>query len=274
EYLAKMAGAKPKDKAQWLDKALTVIPNNILLAHYKEELNAIKSMETDGSTSFKDKYELLETIFGLETRLGERKIDTEAIVKDIDAALAKYKTTKEQTQSLYLLKFQTLQRTQPPTGTEALLDQAYAAAPDSDQAEKIKGMKSYYFPKLVLPATLKSSIIPYSGQQEIKAFDGDKDSFFVGSKPPQKDDTFELALTKAQAFKTATVFTGHSNHPKLILDKGVLEISYDGQTFTQAAQFEEGKATATLNGAPLKAVRIKVTEGQKQMLIISEIVLE
>jgi hypothetical protein len=106
------------------------------------------------------------------------------------------------------------------------------------------------------------------------AFDGDPKTFFASSQNPTTTDHFTLILDKPVAVKSIEITTGKPTDNTDVLDAGTLEVSGDGEAFTQAAKFTNGSASAKLNGKPVKAIRIKPTADLKHPLAIREITID
>ena len=91
----------------------------------------------------------------------------------------------------------------------------------------------------VVDTTLKT------GSKQIRqfAFDGDDTTFFASKQNPGVSDHFTLFFERPVSVQSVAVVTGKSDPAKTDkLDAGVLEVSADGKTFTEAARFVGGEA--------------------------------
>jgi hypothetical protein len=104
------------------------------------------------------------------------------------------------------------------------------------------------------------------------AFDGDPKSFFGSAKNPIAKDHFTLIFDKPVTLKSITATTGKPDGSDK-LDAGVLQVSSDGATFTDAGKFAAGIATAKNKGKVI-AVRIKPSTDLTHPLAISEITID
>lgn len=104
------------------------------------------------------------------------------------------------------------------------------------------------------------------------AFDGDPKTFFGSAKNPTARDHFTLIFDKPVTLKSITATTGKPDGSDK-LDAGVLQVSSDGTTFTDAGKFADGIAT-TKNKGKVIAVRIKPSSDLTHPLAISEIAID
>jgi hexosaminidase len=124
-------------------------------------------------------------------------------------------------------------------------------------------------------STVETSLSTHDKFWPELAFDGRTDTFFWAGRDLKVDDQFSLHFKAAIAKAvTVTVTTGgpaSANSDQL--EKGVLEASSDGKTWTEIASFENGKASGKLV-AGTNYLRLRVTAAQKNWLILREIVIE
>lgn len=106
------------------------------------------------------------------------------------------------------------------------------------------------------------------------AFDGDATTFFASVQNPTAKDHFTLVLDKAVKVKSIGVTTGRPADGADKLEAGVLEVSADGTTFTEAGKFAGGAASAKPKAAAVKAVRIRPAADMKHPLAIREIAID
>ena len=105
------------------------------------------------------------------------------------------------------------------------------------------------------------------------AFDGDSKSFFGSAKNPTARDHFTLVFDKPVTLKSITATTGKPDGSDK-LDAGVLQISTDGKTFTDAAKFATGIASSKAKSQNVIAVRIQPSADMTHPLAISEITID
>jgi len=105
------------------------------------------------------------------------------------------------------------------------------------------------------------------------AFDGDPKTYFGSLKNPTAKDDFTLVFDKPVTIKSITATTGKPDGTDK-LDAGVIQLSADGTTFTDAGKFAEGVATIKGKGEKVLAVRIKPSADMTHPLAISEIAIE
>jgi len=104
------------------------------------------------------------------------------------------------------------------------------------------------------------------------AVDGRPGTFFWTTRGLTTQDHFTLTFAKPVALNDVEVITGKPEGGDS-LEKGVLEISEDGTTFSEVAPFKYGNASAALNDKQIKALRIRPTKAQGGWLAIREIYL-
>ncbi len=143
------------------------------------------------------------------------------------------------------------------------------AGPEADQST----YRTY-----ILPAKIETTLKPYEDYDAVRAFDGSRDSYFWGHHYDAgltADDTFTVILDTPAEFESIKVITGQRDHKDDFLHDGVLEISADGNTFEQVAEFKKGVAeTDWKEKKTIKAVRIRATAKQEFWLTIREIELK
>ena len=124
-----------------------------------------------------------------------------------------------------------------------------------------------------LTATIETSLSTASDQVRQLAFDGDQDSYFASGANAGPADHFTLAFDQPAAVQSIRVVTGRSNGGDA-LESGALQVSDDGKTFTDLAKFSSGAASAELQGARVRAVRLVPTQELKHSLAIREIEIQ
>lgn len=124
-------------------------------------------------------------------------------------------------------------------------------------------------------STVETSLSTHAENWPELAFDGRENTFFWAGRELKTDDHFTLHL-KAPLAKEATVTmntggTSSANGDRL--EKGVLEISADGNAWKEIATFEDGKTTGKAPQGTAH-LRLRVTAPQTNWLIIDEIGVE
>jgi hypothetical protein len=90
---------------------------------------------------------------------------------------------------------------------------------------------------------------------------------------PGRDDNLILELDPPQSLAAVSVVTGLGGTGSGELQNGVLEVSADGKTFTNAVNFAHGRATVDVAGKTIAAARIRLTGAQSDDLVIRDISL-
>jgi hexosaminidase len=98
-------------------------------------------------------------------------------------------------------------------------------------------------------------------------------AFFRTQWLPGRDDNLIVELDPPQSLAAVSVVTGLGGTGSGELQNGVLEVSADGKTFTNAVNFADGRATVDVAGKTLAAARIRLTGAQSDNLIIRDISL-
>ncbi len=100
--------------------------------------------------------------------------------------------------------------------------------------------------------------------------DGDESTYLATRQPPKKEQYFAVTFDEPTTVGALSVITG-KNDTKERLASGVLEVSEDGTTFTQAAEFKDGGASAPAPAKPIKTLRVRVTADGTETLTLREI---
>ena len=122
-------------------------------------------------------------------------------------------------------------------------------------------------------AVVETTLGTSGGQIRQFAFDGDETSFFASSQPPGRDDHFTLVLDAPVSARSIAVFTGRSDGSER-LESGVLEVSVDGKTFNELANFTDGAARGKPGVPKIRAVRIRPQRDHVHALAIREISID
>lgn len=124
-------------------------------------------------------------------------------------------------------------------------------------------------PKLILPAQIETNITAIKYYNPEYAFDGREDTFFSSSYAVGKGDYFTVILNEAQIVKGIEVICDDS---KEFLSCADLLISTDNTNFVKVAEFNKyGRASASLIGESIKAIKIDVQGKHFNRLTIREI---
>ena len=114
------------------------------------------------------------------------------------------------------------------------------------------------------------------GQHEQNApenvLDGNPETIYWNNREVKAGDALTVTFAQPQSPEKIRVLTGQAlaGGGGDMLQKGVLEISADGKTFTQIAEFKNGVAAGEVKG-PVKAIRLRATAAQNQWLVVREI---
>ncbi len=123
-------------------------------------------------------------------------------------------------------------------------------------------------------ALIYSTMPSTSAHRPEMALDGDPGTYFKSVYGMSEGDDFLVLLSRPVPLRWLRITTGDADGQDLLGDAAV-EISADGATYRKAAAFDKaGVAQATLNGAPVRSLRIKLNRGKGvPALLIREISL-
>ena len=138
------------------------------------------------------------------------------------------------------------------------------------------GSESFLVEALVVlgKARVRSSLTAERGFPLERAFDLDESSAFWSDRALRADDHLTLELFGVRTLKHARVTTGDAERPEDTLQRGVLEVLPVDAGWTAVADFSEGKVDCDLPGRPIRAVRLRCTESQKNWLRVHEFTIE
>lgn len=143
DYLAKAASAQGVAKARLLDKAISGIDSELALGTYRETIDEIIALDEKDEAKLKSKYEGLVKAIDFKRQLQEIQQaagkDPAAGVAKIDALIEESKVTGESLQEALFAKGAILFRSDKAASRKAL-EEAAAAAPDSDLGKRIDGI--------------------------------------------------------------------------------------------------------------------------------------
>ncbi len=127
------------------------------------------------------------------------------------------------------------------------------------------------------PAAMAETNISHYGSHNVQNLtDWSRDSFFWSNRPVKKGEYILLSLAEPVECSFIESRTGKLDNANAdLLTDGVLEISADGKTFQQVAEFAYGTAKAEFSKKKIKAIRIRVTaDGADQWLVVQNIRLK
>ncbi|HEV57230.1 MAG TPA: DUF255 domain-containing protein [Phycisphaerales bacterium] len=276
ELLAKAATlTDPLEKAKRLDAALELLEPSLANQFYTEQIDQIVQLDPDNAAGLRNKYIVRKSFGDVENALARQ--DYTKALELLDDMLKTLTLNGEQTQQAHYARAHALHFLQRSAEEKQALEQALAAAPDSEVAEGLRRLIAQLFPpppSLAHPAQISTTMQTYQGYVPERAFDGNEGSYFWSAQAVPADATFTVSLDQAQPVQQIDVTTGGEQLSPFALAGGVLEVSTDGTTFEKVADFENGRAQAAVQGKTLKAVRIRCTQPQPQGLVIREITLK
>jgi hypothetical protein len=121
-------------------------------------------------------------------------------------------------------------------------------------------------------ASVETTLATASANIRQLAFDGDVSTFFASEKNARASDHFTLVFDKPVAVERIEVITGRPDGSDW-LEAGKLETSEHKEKFSDRASFEHGEATATLDHAPIAAIRITPSKDLAHPLAIRDIMI-
>jgi hypothetical protein len=122
-------------------------------------------------------------------------------------------------------------------------------------------------------ARIETTLSTASRQIRQFALDGDNGTYFNSVQNPGSADHFTLIFDTPVVVNSIAVATGRPDGGDL-LEAGKLEMSTDGKTFQDRANFSGGMAYAIPGHQPIRAVRIKPTEQLMHPLAIRELTID
>jgi Peptidase of plants and bacteria len=127
--------------------------------------------------------------------------------------------------------------------------------------------------KSPVSASIETTLSTASRQIRQFAFDGDAGTYFGSAQNPGTADHFTLIFDEPVIVSSIAVVTGRSDGSDA-LDAGKLEVSVDGKTFHDRANFSAGTAYAVPGIAPIRAIRIKPSQQLGHPLAIREVTID
>lgn len=122
-------------------------------------------------------------------------------------------------------------------------------------------------------STVETSLGLYQEHWPELAFDGNPDTFFWADRALKEGDHLTIHFKEARSGQVKVTTGGASSQNGDKLASGVLEASADGSKWSEVAAFSDGSAAGPLP-AGSKHLRIRVTKGQENWLIVSEVTVE
>lgn len=127
--------------------------------------------------------------------------------------------------------------------------------------------------KVPITASVETTLGTASRQIRQFAFDGDAATYFGSIQNPGTADHFTLVFDEPVVVHSVVVITGRPDGSEM-LDRGKLETSIDGKTFTDRANFAAGTAYAVPGSKPIRAIRIKPGQQLTHPLAIRELTID
>lgn len=134
--------------------------------------------------------------------------------------------------------------------------------------------------EMTLPATIDTNMPALGNFLPAYAFDGKETTSFISNRHIQCGDHLTIVLNTPETFSQIRVLTGpyfcrDAGTENALGDGALLQISTDGTTFSDAATFHNGNATAQWpKGQPVKSIRILSQKSQPHKLAIGDIFVE
>lgn len=123
-----------------------------------------------------------------------------------------------------------------------------------------------------LRATVESTLPTGAGRIRQFAFDGDEATYFASERAPSAEDHFTLVLDRPIVAQSIAILTGKPDGSNT-LESGTLELSDDGETFRERSKIDRAVLTMRLQGARIRAIRIRPGAKLECPLVVREIVL-
>jgi thioredoxin-related protein len=143
ENFAKAETAEGGDKAKLLAQAIAGIDSELAISTYRDTVEEIIKLDGDNAQGLKSKYENLLKLSDVKKQLQEIQLgareDADGALKKLDALITDSKLEGELLQTALFTKAQLVYATDKPAAKKAL-EEAVAAAPDTDMAAQIKGI--------------------------------------------------------------------------------------------------------------------------------------
>jgi thiol-disulfide isomerase/thioredoxin len=276
ELLVEATGlTDPIEKAKRLDSALELLEPSLVNQFYAEQIDQIVQLDANNAAGLKNKYIVRKSFGDVQNALTEQ--DYTKALELLDTMLKTLTLNGEQTQQTHYARAHALHFLQRSAEEKQALDQAVAAAPNSQMAEGLRRLIAQLFPPppdLAHPGQVATTLQTYQNYIPERAFDGNEKSYFWSAQAVPIGATFTVSLDQPQPVQQIEVTPGGEQLSPFALAAGVLEVSTDGATFEKVADFENGQAQAVVLGKTLKAVRIRCTQPQPQGLVIREITLK
>jgi hypothetical protein len=119
---------------------------------------------------------------------------------------------------------------------------------------------------------IETTLPAWSTNKAVLVLDRNPDTYFQTRREPDEKDFFTVYFSHPVDITSIVVETG-DDFGAGQLATGVLEVSPDMSHFKSSADFTSGVATATLSRQRVKALRIRPTQAQTNLLVIREVVI-
>jgi thioredoxin-related protein len=153
DFLAQAKDAKGLDRAKLLAEAISGIDDDLALETYRDTVDEIVKLDAENKAGLKAKYEGLVRVADVKNGLNKIQSDARAnqakpadVVKKVDGLIAEKKPTGELLQDALYLKA-VYQYGDDREGCRKTLEEAIAAAPDTERAKQIQRVIDREFKK-------------------------------------------------------------------------------------------------------------------------------
>lgn len=122
-----------------------------------------------------------------------------------------------------------------------------------------------------LPATFTTPAGTRDLLESAFALDGDAATFHQSARPLAAGEHWTITLKTEHAADAVEVRTGINGRGRF--EGGIVQVSADGKSFRDVATLKDGTARALLDGATVRAVRLRAPSRQTEPLVVREITL-
>ncbi len=257
------------ERARALHQALELSPSTAMDAQYRATIQKIIELDADNALGLRNVYLYRLRLLDVDQAFTERDYDKATSL--MQAILTELKPQGEQLQEAHYILSVIYQMT---GNADAMILHLRAGLAVQTQGYIQMVLQQQSAPFLIAGGYAIGSLPGYYGHPYMLTADGDENTYFWSGRPLRDGDTVRLVLDEPRAATNIRVSTGRPGKTDALLHSGVLEISTDGQTYTQVASFEGGKAQAKLEKeTAVKSIRIRATADQTDWLALREITI-